>query len=77
MADDCRKDIIEVVRDAARELTDHLHLCRLCDLPFELGLLAIVLEQEKDGGITETAKARNSKRDGFRRLIAKANGQVA
>ena len=55
VADDRGEDVVEVVRDAAGQLTDDLHLGRLRDLPLELRFFAIVLEQKQDGCVTETA----------------------
>ena len=57
MADDRGQDVVEVVRDAAGELADRLHLGRLRDLPLELGFLAIVLEQQQHRRIAKPAQA--------------------
>ena len=58
MADDRGQDIVEVVRDAAGELADRLHLGRLRDLALELGFLAIVLEQQQHRRIAQPAQRR-------------------
>ena len=58
VADDRGQDVVEVVRDAAGELADDLHLGRLRDLALELGFLAIVLEQQQHRGVAEAAQAR-------------------
>ena len=58
MADDRGQDVVEIVRDAAGELADRLHLGRLRDLALELGLLAIVLEQQQHRRIAQPAQAR-------------------
>ena len=58
VADDRGQDVVEIVRDAAGELADDLHLGRLRDLALELGLLAIVLEQQQHRGIAQPAQAR-------------------
>ena len=67
MADDRGQDIVEIVRDAAGELADRLHLGRLRDLALEPGLLAIVLEAEQHRRIAEPARAGDGQRD---RLVA-------
>ena len=41
IADDGREDVVEIVRDAAREGADGLHLLRLAQLPLELALLLL------------------------------------
>ncbi len=56
---------------------DRLHLGRLRDLALELGLLAIVLEQEEDAGFAEVAQARDGQRDGLGRLVRQAHREVA
>ena len=63
MADDRGQDIVEIVGDAAGELADRLHLGRLRDLALELGFLAIVLEQQQDRRVAETAQAGDRQRD--------------
>ena len=77
MADDRGQDVVEVVRDAAGELPDHLHLGRLRDLPLELGFLAIVLEQEQDRGIAEPAQAGDGQRHRLGRLMGEPDRKVA
>ena len=77
MADDRGQDVVEVVRDAAGELADDLHLGRLGDLPLELGFLAIVLEQQQDRGVAEAAQPGDGQRDRLGRLASEADGKVA
>ena len=75
MADDRGQDIVEIVGDAAGKLADRLHLGRLRDLPLELGFLAIVLEQQQHGRITQPAQPGNGQRDRLRRLGVEADRQ--
>ena len=77
MADDRGQDVVEIVRDAAGELADRLHLGRLGDLPLELGFLAIVLEQQQHRRIAEPAQAGDGQRDRLLRLAREADGEVA
>src|SRR5205823_361512 len=77
VTDDRRQNVVEVVRDAARELSDHLHLSRLRDLPLELGFLTIVLEQEQDRRVAEAAEARYSQRDRLPALVSQPYRKVA
>ena len=77
VTDDRRQNVVEVVRDAARELSDHLHLGRLRDLPLELGFLTIVLEQEQDRRVAEAAEARYSQRDRLPALVSQPYRKVA
>ena len=63
MAHDRGQDVVEVVRHAAGELADRLHLGRLRDLALELGFLAIVLEQQQHRGVAEPAQAGDGQRD--------------
>ena len=72
MADDRGQDVVEVVRDAAGELADRLHLGRLRDLALELGFLAIVLEQQQHRRIAEPAQAGDGQRDRLARLARRA-----
>ena len=77
MADDRGQDIVEVVRDAAGELADDLHLGRLGDLALELGFLAIVLEQQKHRGVAEAAQAGDGQRHRLGRLADETDREVA
>ena len=77
VADDRGQDVVEVVRDAAGELADHLHLGRLRDLPLELRFLAIVLEQEQHRGVAEAAQAGDGQRHRLGRLAGEAHREVA
>ena len=77
MADDRGQDVVEVVRDAAGELADRLHLGRLRDLPLELGFLAIVLEQQQHRGIAEPAQAGDGQRDRLVGWRVSRTGKVA
>ena len=77
MADDRGQDIVEIVRDAAGELADDLHLGRLGDLPLELGFLAIVLEQQQHRRIAEPAQAGDGQRHRLARLAREAHRDVA
>ena len=49
-ADDRRQHVVEVVRDAAREIADSLHLLSLRDTPFERLLLRRIDHIERRGG---------------------------
>ena len=77
MADDRGQDIVEIVSDPAGELSDHLHLGCLGDLPLELGFLAIVLQQQQDRGIAEAAKPRDGQSDRVRSLVSQAHCKIA
>ena len=77
MADDRGQDVVEVVRDAAGELADHLHLGRLGDLALELGLLAIVLEQQQHRGVAEAAHAGDGQRDRLGVLAREPDREIA
>ena len=77
MADDRGQDVVEVVRDAAGELADRLHLGRLRDLALQFGFLAIVLEQQQHRGIAQPAQAGDGQRDRLGRLLAEADREVA
>ncbi|MNK89562.1 hypothetical protein D3C87_1095760 [compost metagenome] len=48
VAEDRRQQVVEVVRDAARELAQHFHLLRLPHLPFERAALALVAVQRDE-----------------------------
>ena len=63
MPDDRGQDIVEIVRDAAGELADRLHLGRLRHLALEPGLLAIVLQAEQHRRIAQPARAGDRQRD--------------
>ena len=76
MSDDRGEDVVEVVSDAAGELTDDLHLRRLRDLPFELGFLAIVLEKKEDRCVAKPAEARDRQRHRFGRQLDEAHGDI-
>ena len=77
MADDRGQDIVEIVRDAAGELADRLHLGRLRDLALELGFLAIVLEQQQHRRIAKPAQPGDGQRHRLARLGIEADGKIA
>ena len=77
VADDRGQDVVEVVRDAAGELADRLHLGRLRDLALELGFLAIVLEQQQHRRVAKAAKPGDGQRDRLRRMPREPDGKVA
>ncbi len=76
MADDRGQDVVEVMSDSASQLADRLHLGGLGNLAFELGFLAIVLEQQQHGGIAKASQARDGQRDGLGRLVSQADRKV-
>ena len=77
MANDRGEDVVEVVSHTPGELPHHLHLGRLGDLALQLGLLAIVLEQQQDGRIAKAAQAGNGQRDRFRRLPGEPDREIS
>ena len=76
VADDRGQDVVEVVSYAACELADDLHLGCLRDLPLELCFFAIVLEQQQDRGVAESAQAGDGQRDRLRRLRRQAHRKI-
>ena len=77
VADDRGEDVVEIVRDAAGELADDLHLRRLGDLALELRFLAIVLEAEQHCGVAKPAQAGDGERDRLAGLADKPHREVA
>ena len=65
MTDDRGQDIVEIVGHAARQLPDRLHLGGLRHLALELGLLAIVLEQQQHDRIAQPAQPGDGQSDRF------------
>ena len=57
VAEDDRHDVVEVVRDAAGEPADRLHLLRLPVLFLELGLRAQLVAQDRRSGGPPAAAA--------------------
>ena len=57
VAENRRQQVVEVVRDAAGELADRLHLLRLAQLLFELAALGDVARVDDDGADRRIAEA--------------------
>jgi hypothetical protein len=71
------QDVVEVVRDAAGQLPDRLHLGRLGDFALQPRFLAIVLEAEEHCGVAEPARAGDGERDRLLRALLEAHRNVA
>ncbi len=77
VADDRGQHVVEVVRHAAGELADRLHLGRLRDLPLEARLLGRVGQAQQHRRLAEPADPREPHRDRLVGLVAQPHGDVA
>ena len=77
MADNPREDIVEIMRDAASELADGLHLRGLRNFAFEARFLGIVFQAQKNSGFTKPARARNGQRHRLFGAITQTDGHIA
>src|SRR5262249_43344819 len=71
IADHRGEEIVEVVRDPARELADGLHLLRLVDLALKMALLGRIEAEEDEKRLAVDADAREIGRDHPRRPAAR------
>src|SRR3546814_10754958 len=69
--------IVEIMRDAARELADRLHLRRLRDLALEARFLARILEAEQHRRLAQPAHPDDAHRYRIAALPREADRQVA
>jgi hypothetical protein len=77
ISQDRRQDIVEIVGDAAGQLSDRLHLGRLGDLALEPVRLAIVLHRQYHRGLTQAAGPGDGERHRLLRLALQPHAHVA
>ena len=76
MADDRGQDVVEIVRDAAGQLADRLHLGRLRHLALQPDLLGIVLQRQEDRRVAQPARAGDGQDDRLVGMVLEADRHV-
>ena len=77
ISDNRGQDVVEIMRNTARQLPDRFHLRLLGELPLQGYLFAIILKSKQNRSATKPAHASDGERNDFIGSLFQANGDVA